>query len=100
MYAAVSMEYLRQKINVVLKCNNSNHFETNKSLVLFTLCSSDSLKRIEETCKKCGPKMLDAIKSNLLFCSLECKNKSESCQDHTIPVQQYKRQDYQAKNRN
>ena len=42
-------------------------------------------------------KMFDAIKSNLLFCSPECKNKSESCQYHTIPVQQYKQQDYQTK---
>ena len=89
------MEYLCQKINVVLKCNNSNHFETNESLVLSTLCSSDSLKCIEQTCKKCGPKMLDAIKSNLPFCSPECKNESESCQDHIIPVQQYKQKDYQ-----
>jgi len=85
----VNMEYLCQKVNMLLKSNDSPVFETNEKLVLATLCSSDNLSCIEQTCKECGPYKLDILKSDLVYCSPECKKEREKCEQHTIPVQQY-----------
>ena len=93
----VNMEFIRQKVNNLSKINNLQSFESNEQLVSYTLCDTESLSYIEQTCKVCGPKLFDPLKEKLVFCSSECEKKRENCSNHTLPVQQYKRQDYETK---
>lgn len=90
----VNADYLRTKLNDILRINEQAVIKDNESLVSKTLCSSDSIPCIERDCQQCGVDNLDSLAEHIQHCSLECRINKEDCSDHTIKFLQFKNTSY------
>ncbi len=80
----VNVDYLRTKLNDLLRINEQTVIKDNETLVSNTLCNSDSITCIERDCKHCGVNNLDALKENIHYCSNDCRRNKGDCSNHTI----------------
>ena len=90
----VNADYLRTKLNDLLRINEQAVIKDNETLVSNTLCNSDSIACIERDCKQCGVDNLDALKENIHYCSHDCRKNKDDCSNHIISFLQFKSTSY------
>ena len=89
-----NIEYLRKKLNELLRVNQHEIISDNDNLVLKTICNIDSINCIERRCNNCGVDKLENLQNLIKYCSYECMKKGDSCKNHTVVLNQFKRTDY------
>ena len=94
----VNADYLRTKLNDLMRINEQTVIKDNETLVSNTVCNSDSVAWIERDCKQCGVDNLDALKENIHYCSINCRRNKDDCSHHTISFLQFKNTSYTTNN--
>ena len=90
----VNIDYLRTKLNELLRINNQLIILDNEILVSKTVCRSDDITCIERLCKNCSVDLLNEVSDTIKYCSYDCKEKQEECSNHTVVCQQFRKADY------
>ena len=90
----VNIDYLRTKLNELLRINNQLIILDNEILVSKTVCRSDDITCIERLCKNCSVDLLNEESDTIKYCSYDCKEKQEECSNHTVECQQFRKADY------
>ena len=90
----MNIDYLRTKLNELLRVNDQLVIPDNETLVSKTVCSSDDINCIESLCKNCSVNMMTEIANTIQYCSYDCKDKQAECSSHTIVFHQFKKGEY------
>ena len=90
----VNIDYLRTKLNELLRINNQLIILDNEILVSKTVCRSDDITCIERLCKNCSVDLLNEVSDTIKYYSYDCKEKQEECSNHTVVCQQFRKADY------
>ena len=65
----VNIDYLRTKLNELLRINNQLIILDNEILVSKTVCRSDDITCIERLCKNCSVDLLNEASDTIEYCS-------------------------------